>query len=84
VRPSLLSDIDCALVAQILLSDIEEGECWGLELLHIFAIEARINHGNLFCYLITHIRGSASLSGKDQLLRSSLVYGRVDGIPNLS
>jgi hypothetical protein len=55
VRPSLLSDIDCALVAQILLSDIEEGECWGLELLHIFAIEARIKHGNLFCYLITHI-----------------------------
>jgi hypothetical protein len=55
VRPSLLSDIDCALVTQILLSDIEEGECWGPELLHIFAIEARIKHGNLFCYLITHI-----------------------------
>jgi hypothetical protein len=47
VRPSLMSDMDCALVVQIPLSDIEEGECWGLELLHFFAIEARINHGNL-------------------------------------
>jgi hypothetical protein len=47
VRPGLTSDINCVLVAQTPLSDIEEGECWSLESLHFFAIETIINHGNL-------------------------------------
>ena len=43
MRPGLTSDINCALVAQIPLSDIKEGECWSLELLYPFAIETGNN-----------------------------------------
>jgi hypothetical protein len=43
VRPGLTSDINCVLVAQTPLSDIEEGECWSLELLYFFAIETGNN-----------------------------------------
>lgn len=43
MRPGLTSDIDCVLVAQIPLSDIEEGERWSLELLYFFAIDTGNN-----------------------------------------
>jgi hypothetical protein len=49
VRPGLPGDINCTLVAQTPLSDIEglDGECWSLESLHFFAFETIIDRGNL-------------------------------------
>jgi hypothetical protein len=43
VRHSLTSDINCALVAQMPLSDIGEGECRSLELSYFFATETGNN-----------------------------------------